>query len=156
MLNYSAVKESFMNWNLDARFQRSEQMIFDLGINIQTIQKQFEIKPSSDCTKISNLYSRFAEAVEKLQAVETELTQQAETAGEQEILKLMGEADEKMKSILNWIFGGSNDFHKLLDGINLLAVAENGERVVTNLFHALEPVLIEGAKLCAGQLAKNR
>ena len=103
-----------------------------------------------------NLYSRFAEAVEKLQAVETELTQQAETAGEQEILKLMGEADEKMKSILNWIFGGSNDFHKLLDGINLLAVAENGERVVTNLFHALEPVLIEGAKLCAGQLAKNR
>ena len=96
-----------------------------------------------------NLYRRFMEAVEKLQAVERELTQQAEAAQDQEILKLMGDADEKMKSILNWVFGGSNDFHKLLEGINLLAVAENGERVVTNLFTALEPVLVEGAKLCA-------
>lgn len=102
-----------------------------------------------------NLYRRFMEAVEKLQAVETELTQQAEAAQDQEILKLMGDADEKMKSILNWVFGGSNDFHKLLEGINLLAVAENGERVVTNLFTALEPVLMEGAKLCANQRAKK-
>ena len=60
-----------------------------------------------------------------------------------------------MKAILNWVFGGSNDFQKLLVGINLLAVAEKGERVVTNLFAALEPVLIEGAKLCANQRAKN-
>ena len=38
-----------------------------------------------------NLYRRFMEAVEKLQAVEMELTRQAETAQEQEILKLMGD-----------------------------------------------------------------
>ena len=37
--------------------------------------------------------------------------------------------------------------------MNLLAVADNGERVITNLFTALEPVLVEGAKRCAGELA---
>ena len=101
-----------------------------------------------------NVYSRFLEAVEKLQAVERELVQQAETAQGEEIVKLLQRADEKMKNILNWIFGGDNDFHKLLMGVNLLAVADNGERVVTNLFTALEPVLVEGAKRCAGDLAK--
>ena len=101
-----------------------------------------------------NLYARFMEAVEKLQAVETELMQQGESAQGEDIVKLMGRADEKMKSILNWVFGGDNDFHKLLGGVNLLAVADNGERVVTNLFAALEPVLVAGAKRCATELAK--
>lgn len=103
-----------------------------------------------------NLYSRFMEAVEKLQAVEAELTRQAEEMQGQDIVKLMGSADEKMKGILNWVFGGDNDFHKLLGGVNLLAVADNGERVVTNLFEALEPVLVEGAKRCASQQVKER
>ena len=102
-----------------------------------------------------NLYSRFLEAVEKLQEAEKELTQQAETARAEDIVKLMQHADEKMKNILGWVFGESNDFHKLLGGVNLLAVADNGERVVTNLFAALEPVLVEGAKRCAGQQAER-
>ena len=72
----------------------------------------------------------------------------------EEIVKALSAADEKMKGILYWIFGGDNDFHKLLGGVNLLAVAENGERVVTNLFAALEPVMIEGAKRCAGEQAR--
>lgn len=101
-----------------------------------------------------NLYRRFMEAVEKLQAVEEELTRQAQETPESDILAMMADADRKMKEILNWIFGGGNDFHKLLEGVNLLAVAENGERVVTNLFEALEPVLVAGAKLCAGSQAK--
>ena len=100
-----------------------------------------------------NLYSRFLEAVEKLQEAEKELTQQAETARAEDIVKLMQHADEKMKNILGWVFGESNDFHKLLGGVNLLAVADNGERVVTNLFAALEPVLVEGARRCAGEVA---
>lgn len=102
-----------------------------------------------------NLYSRFLEAVEKLQEAEKELSRQAETAQAQDIVKLMTQADEKMKNILGWVFGESNDFHKLLGGVNLLAVADNGERVVTNLFAALEPVLVEGAKRCAGQQAEK-
>jgi len=100
-----------------------------------------------------NLYARFLESVEKLQKVEAELTQQAEEMQGEDIVKLMTRADEKMKEILNWVFGADNDFHKLLGGVNLLAVADNGERVVTNLFAALEPVLVEGAKRCAGEQA---
>ena len=95
-----------------------------------------------------NVYSRFLEAVDKLQTVEEELLR--ETA-DGEIVKALAAADGRMKQILNWVFGGDNDFQKLLAGVNLLAVAENGERVVTNLFAALEPVLIEGAKRCAGE-----
>ena len=98
-----------------------------------------------------NVYNRFLEAVEKLEAVEADLTRQAEEKGSEEVIKLLAAADEKMKNILNWVFGGDNDFHKLLGGVNLLAVAANGERVVTNLFAALEPVLVSGAKQCAGE-----
>lgn len=104
-----------------------------------------------------NLYGRFLDAVEKLKAVEAELTQQAATEDVQGelIVKRMQQADEKMKAILNWVFGAGNDFHSIMDGMNLLAVAENGERVVTNLFAALEPVLVEGAKRCARQQAET-
>ena len=104
-----------------------------------------------------NLYARFLEAVEKLRAVEQELTRQAEDVQGADIVMLMTKADEKMKGILNWVFGGENDFQQLLNGVNLLAVADNGERAVTNLFGALEPVLVEGAKRCADeQAAKAR
>ena len=100
-----------------------------------------------------NLYGRFLEAVEKLKEAETELTEQAKEAQGADIVKLLTRADEKMKGILNWVFGADNDFHKILNGVNLLAVADNGERVVTNLFAALEPVLVEGARRCASDMA---
>ena len=102
-----------------------------------------------------NLYSRFLEAVGKLQEAEKELTRQAETAQAEDIVKLMQQADEKMKNILGWVFGESNDFHKLLGGVNLLAVTEKGQRVLDNLMGALQPVLTKGARLCAGEIAKR-
>lgn len=101
-----------------------------------------------------NVYNRFLEAVPKLQMVEEELTGQTGEMQKEDIVKVLTRADEKMKGILNWVFGGDNDFHELLGGVNLLAVADNGERVVTNLFNALEPVLLEGAKRCADEQVK--
>ena len=101
-----------------------------------------------------NLYVRFMEAVDKMKDVEEGLARKArewDEAGGEAIVKLMGEADRQMKELLSWVFGPQNDFDKLLGGVNLLAVAGNGERVVTNVFRALEPVLTEGAKRCAGQ-----
>ena len=95
-----------------------------------------------------NLYNRFLEAVEKFKALEQELGEK--TAQEGQILTCMQEADSKMKALLNWIFGNNNDFDTLLEGVNLLAVADNGQRIITNLLQALEPVLLEGAKHCAG------
>ena len=129
-----------------------EKIQFDSGLRSYCINGG-EVLRFNPCDP--NLYARFLESVEKLKTVEAELTRQAvpETVQGEDVVKLMQQADEKMKTILNWVFGGENDFHKILRGINLLAVAENGERVVTNLFAALEPVLVAGAKRCAGEQA---
>lgn len=97
-----------------------------------------------------NVYARFLEGADKLRAVEASLSDAADTG---EVLAALRSADQKMKGILGWIFGPGNDFEAMLGGVNLLAVAENGERLVTNLFAALEPILVSGAEKCAGKVA---
>lgn len=104
-----------------------------------------------------NLYSRFLEALEKLRSLEGALPERvahldaADGAG---VVDILTQVDKEMKALLNWVFGPGNDFHEILRGVNLLAVAGNGERVVTNLFAALEPVLVSGAKRCAQEQAQ--
>lgn len=129
-----------------------QQIKFDSGMKKYRINGNgvLEFNPADP-----NVFARFLEAADKIREIEKELTQKAsqitsENAPE-ETLRLMVEADGKMKTLLGEIFGSHNDFHVILRGVNLLAVAENGERVVTNLFSALEPVLEEGAKICTGQ-----
>ena len=129
-----------------------EQIRFDSGM------KKFRINGNGVLEfnpRDPNLFARFLDATDKIRDIEQSLTQQAskilpETAGE-ETLRLMADADKKMKDLLGEIFGRNNDFHAILQGVNLLAVAENGERVVTNLFSALEPILLEGSKVCTGE-----
>lgn len=96
-----------------------------------------------------NLYIRFQEAVDKIKQLEQELAQ-----AQGDPLENLGRADQQIKKTLNWVFGGDNDFDLLLGCVNVLAVASNGERVVTNLLEALLPVLTQGARLCAGTQAK--
>ena len=106
-----------------------------------------------------NVYARFMEASEKIQAVEEELVkkaQQLQTESEGEstgetVLQLLVEADREAKKILAWIFGSENDFNQILGGANLLAVANNGERIITNFIYALMPIIEEGAKRCAAE-----
>lgn len=100
-----------------------------------------------------NVYARFLEAAGKIKALEEDLTAKAKGLEGQDCgsaaLELLTDADKKIKQILAWVFGGDNDMDKALGGVNLLAVAGNGERVVTNLFQALQPVLVAGAESCA-------
>lgn len=96
-----------------------------------------------------NLYARFLDAADKLVAVEQEMISKGETADDSQVVVVLREADRKMKDILNWVFGSGNDFDAILGGVNLLAVGSNGQRVVTNLFDALEPVILDSAKACA-------
>ena len=109
-----------------------------------------------------NLYARFLEAADKIAALEEEMAQSAKNISEgdgAQIVKLLQDADAKMKQTLNWVFGNSADFDSLLGGVNLLAMGANGERVISNLFDALQPVLLEGARTYAGeqaQVAKDR
>ena len=129
-----------------------EKIIFDSGV------KEFKIN-GSGVLRFNpgdpNVYARFLEAAEKIRAVEEELTRQAKEMPQEDsgkaAVKLMAEADKQMKEILGWVFGSANNFDKILGGVNLLAVAGNGERVVTNLFTALQPILVEGAKRCANE-----
>lgn len=105
-----------------------------------------------------NLYARFLEAAEKIGALEQELSQQAKLVEEQDgsqIVTLLQDADRKMKQTLNWVFGNATDFDQLLGGVNLLAMGSNGERVVSNLFAALQPVLLSGAKMHAGEQVRK-
>lgn len=98
-----------------------------------------------------NLYERFVEATEKLQHLEEEMlksAKDAEITGVDALVILKG-VDNKAKTILNNVFGGANDFDHMLAGVNLMAVATNGERVITNLMNALTPILEQGAKDCA-------
>lgn len=128
-----------------------EKISFDSGI------KSFKIN-GSGVLRFNpgdpNVYARFLEAADKLQDIETGLVDTAKTIPEADgagVVKLLNQADSQMKQVLSWVFGQENDFDKILQGVNLLAVAENGERVVTNLLNALQPVLVAGAQRCAQQ-----
>jgi len=100
-----------------------------------------------------NLYARFMEAGEKLQKLEKELSAQAaqlpDGSDGRTAVALLQQADKQVKQLLNWVFGGGNDFEEILEGVNLLAVAGNGERVADNLIAVLQPVLAKGAERCA-------
>lgn len=104
-----------------------------------------------------NLYGRFARGAEQLQALERELTEKGAGLAGEEMIELFREADQKIKSLLNEIFGGDNDFHKALGGVSLLAVGSNGKTVAQNLFGALESILEEGAqKIVAARVEEAR
>ena len=133
-----------------------EKLIFDSGVKEYQLGNGgiLRFNPSDP-----NVYARFMAAKDKLPAIEKELVDKAKALEQSdgsepngtEVLKLMEEADQKVKKLLNEVFGGSNNFNEILGGVNLLAVADNGERVITNLLVALQPIMVSGAEKCAQQ-----
>ncbi|MBE6943798.1 MAG: hypothetical protein E7453_06005 [Ruminococcaceae bacterium] len=130
-----------------------EKIVFDSGVKEYQINDNgvLRFNPSDP-----NVYARFFDAAEQIQQIEKDLVAKgeslnnAENSGEAAI-RLMQEADTKVKEILSDVFGEGNDFDELLGGVNLLAVAGNDERVITNLMQALLPIIEEGAQKCADQ-----
>lgn len=128
-----------------------EQLIFDSGIKEYQINGKgvLRFNPSDP-----NVYARFMDMVHKIKEIEEDLGKKAaaidhdsKSAGE-ETLHLMRESDHKIKNELNLTFGQDNDFDKILEGVNLMAVATNGRRVIENLMEALQPIMEAGAKNC--------
>ena len=85
-----------------------------------------------------NLYHRFFAAAPKLDALDAELTEQLKAlpakpddARAERGLALLTDYDHRIKALLTEIFGGENDFDKVLEGVNLL--------------DALTPILQDGA-----------
>lgn len=135
-----------------------EKLFIDSGIKEYQINDNgvLRFNPSDP-----NVYARFMDAMAQIQAVEDSLVAKAkeiENVEDREqngaaVLRIMAEADRETKKILTDVFGACNDFDKLLGGVNLLAVAGNGERVITNFLAALQPIMVEGAENCAKQQA---
>lgn len=106
-----------------------------------------------------NVYARFMDAMEKIRELEEKLVSQAKALEGNEdreasgaaVLRLLAQADREIKDVLTQVFGQENDFDKLLGGVNLLAVAGNGQRVISNLLEALQPIMVAGAESCARQ-----
>lgn len=99
-----------------------------------------------------NVYARFVEASEKIQSIEKNMTDKAAELKENDgaaVLRILADADKQMKDVLDWVFGNGNDFDEIMEGVNLMAVATNGERVITNLLNALLPIIQAGAEECA-------
>lgn len=124
-----------------------QKIIFDSGV------KEFEL--GSGVLRFNpadpNVYARFMDAADKITQIEQELVEKGkamEATGET-VIRIMEEADKRTKDLLNEVFGNGNDFHSILGGTSLLAVGANGERVITNLFAALTPIMVNGAKKCA-------
>jgi hypothetical protein len=103
-----------------------------------------------------NVFARFMESAKKMEELEQRLSTEAkalEDADNAGMMALMQRTDKQIKELLGWVFGPANDFDVILGGVSLLAVADNGQRVIANLFDALRPVLEDGARRCARQTA---
>lgn len=95
-----------------------------------------------------NVYARFRQAAESLQQLEQDMAQ--DLGGESaDLLQILERADKAIKQNLRLVFGPDNDFDALVGGVNLLSVTADGKTVAEQLFAALEPVLVDGAKRCA-------
>lgn len=130
-----------------------EALNFDSGIKEYQINGKSVLRfnPSDP-----NVYGRYVDAMDKIKAVEKKAVEKAKKIGNKDgqeageaAIRIMCDTDKQMKAILNEIFGRGNDFEEILEGVNLMAVASNGRRVVTNLLEALQPIMEEGARACA-------
>lgn len=130
-----------------------EKLTFDSGI------REFEIN-GSGVLRFNpgdpNVYARLLDAMDEIKAVEADLVEKAKCVQDDDgaaVLRLMTQADKRMKEILSGVFGNENDFDQILGGVNVMAVCGNGERAITNLLNALTPIIQDGAEKCAKQQA---
>lgn len=123
-----------------------EQIQFDSGMVSYRVngKGQLRFNPADP-----NLYARFMQLGDKISQMENQLNELQEPAAR------FQQADAKLKEMLGWVFGAHNDFDALLDGVSLLAVATNGNRVLDNLLQALEPILAAGVRQYAQELTNT-
>ena len=134
--------------------------LIKLDIGIKSFQFVEGAEPLKFNPSDPNVYARYMKAMDDIKAVEKEMAAKANaistdnnTVEEQAragaaSLEVMEETDRRIKNILNGIFGAGNDFDKILLGVNLMAVTESGDRVISNLLDVLAPIMEDGAKAC--------
>lgn len=137
-----------------------EQLIFDDGT------REFQVNGGEFLRfnpRDPNLYHRFFGAMEQIdglareyaadRAVNTgEVMDESGFPREPAALTAAKEYDRKVKGLLSGVFGERNDFDRILNGMNVLAVASNGSPIITNFLSVLAPIIRDGA----GEMAKSR
>lgn len=123
-----------------------------LKLNFDNGMRRFQVNGNAELVfnpSDPNVYARFMDAAEQLAKIEADMVSKGETLDVKDgeaVIRLMSEADVKIKEVLKSVFGEQNDFDKIFDGVNVMAVATNGERVITNFMVAIMPIVEEGAK----------
>lgn len=118
-----------------------EKLTFDTGVKSYKVGTGvLKFNPTDP-----NVYARFLETLDSLSELEKTL---AKASGQEAITALAG-ADKAIKEKLSYVFGPGNDLEAIFSGVSLLAVGDNGERLITNFLAAIEPVLSAGARACA-------
>lgn len=110
-----------------------------------------------------NVYARFMETQGKIEELAKKHEEQAKelvsiednqtAAGE--VIKILKSIDTQIKQHLKYVFGSENDFDKILEGVSLYAVADNGNLVILNLLNLLAPIIQEGCKVYADKKAQQ-
>lgn len=120
-------------------------------LNIDVGLKSYQFVDGGACLTFNpsdpNVYARYIDALDHLKKLEAEFGARAKSVDEDnDAILLMREADGKMKTVLNGIFGAGNDFDAILVGANLMALTSSGATVVSNVIEALTPILEAGAR----------
>lgn len=102
------------------------------------------------------LYKRFKEMADYLSSLEKEVAEKSETATNgMDMVDLLAEYDGKVKEKLRYVFGLENDFDEIFDGGNVMALASNGEMIITNFLDGIRPIIESGIKEYAKLEAKK-
>ena len=91
--------------------------------------------------------------IEQIQKDYNERSKSAETG--EDAIDLLAEYDARVKKSLAHVFGEENDFDSILSGANVMAVASNGELVITNFLDAMRPIVEDGVKTYAKMEAQK-
>ncbi|MEG0178817.1 MAG: hypothetical protein RR573_00135 [Oscillospiraceae bacterium] len=141
----------------------AQKLSFDTGIQEFEINDNALLKfnPSDP-----NVYKRFFETAEKISEIEKDmenkihsfdnlLNEKGEQIGGEKVIELLYNIDTEIKEQLKYTFGEDNDFDKMLGNVNLMAMCTNHERVITNFFNALMPIISKGAEMQLKNKANN-
>ena len=130
-----------------------KEIKFDTGIKTYRINGSgvLRFNPSDP-----NLYKRFKDLRVEIEQIQKDYHERLKTAetGENAI-DLLAEYDARVKKSLAHVFGEENDFDSILSGANVMAVASNGELVITNFLDAMRPIVEDGVKTYAKMEAQK-
>ena len=68
------------------------------------------------------------------------------------IVDINYDIDRRVKEKLTEVFGASNDFDAIFQGVNVMAFDEHGNRILTNFFNVITPLIKKALKVTDGEV----